>query len=251
MRKQQFAIVLIVICFMLFGGCYSAIPDMTEEEEKRITQYMAELLLEHDANYQSTYFSADEKAEALAKEDALRQKAEQIRQEEEKIRQEKSEANKPEDIEVSSGVSDVEGSMSSLNEYLGFDSLQIRYLGNVICSRYPESDEIASFALTPTDGNEFIVLKFSLENSSGADFLTDMTGQGNYFVLRINESVQIRALTTLLEEDLSIYSNTLAAGASDDAVLVFEKPLDLKTESLALEVRSLSRDIYKKIPLEE
>lgn len=248
--KKHVAVTLFVLLIMMLGGCYSAIPEMTEQEEDRVTQYMAELILEYDTNYQSSYLKADEKAQALAKEEALRKKAEEIRKEEEKIRQEKEEANTPDDIEISSETGNVEGDIASLNEYLGFDSLQIDYAGSTLCMRYPESEDVVSFAMTPSDGNEFIVLKFKINNTSDSEVFADTLDNGNYFVLRINESVQKRALTTLLEKDLSIYSNSLQSGMQDEVVLVFEKPLDLEPNSLVLEVRSLSRDIYKKIPLE-
>lgn len=250
MKKQHVVIALFCLVVMMFSACYSAIPDMTAEEEARITQYMANLLLEYDTNYQSAYLKADEKAAALTKEEAVRQKAEQIRKEEEIIRKEKEEANKPDDIEVSEGNANADGDLESFNEYLGFDEIDISYLGKTFCMRYPESEEIVSFAMTPSEGNEFVILNFELNNTSGADYFIDMMGEGNYFVLRFNETEQKRALTTLLEEDLSIYSDTLSPGDKRKVVLVFEKPLDLELDSPELEVRSLARDIYKKIPLD-
>ena len=248
--KKHVALILLSLMLFLLSGCYSAIPEMTDEEEALLTQYMAELILEYDVNYQSTYLQAKEKAEALAKEDAVRKKAEKIREEEERIRKEKEEANKPDEIEISSETAGYEGELSLLSEYLGFESLKTEYLGSFVCMRYPQEEDVVSFAMTPSDGNEFVVLKFSLQNITESEFLADTLEQGDYFVLRMNESVQRRALTTLLENDLSIYADVIQPGEQKELVLVFEKPLDLELNSLALEVRSISRDIYKKIPLE-
>lgn len=248
--KKHVALILLSLMLFLLSGCYSAIPEMTEEEEARLTQYMADLILEYDVNYQSTYLQEKEKAEALVKEDSMRKKAEEIREEEERIRKEKQEANKPDEIEISSESAGYEGELSLLSEYLGFESLETEYLGYSVCMRYPQEEEVVSFAMTPSDGNEFVVLKFSLQNITESEFLADTLELGDYFVLRMNESVQRRALTTLLENDLSIYADEIQPGEQKEVVLVFEKPLDVELNSLALEVRSISRDVYKKIPLE-
>ena len=91
---------LIGLCFVI-SSCGSAIPEMTESQEQQITQYMADLLLEYDVNYQQAYLSEQEKAEAITKEAVNREKAEQIRLEEEALLENKREENTPEDGTVS------------------------------------------------------------------------------------------------------------------------------------------------------
>ncbi len=250
MRKKQIGLILVIGLALMFSSCMSAIPDMSEEDEARVTQYMADLLLENDANYKSSYLDEAKKQQALVKEEEMRLKAEQIKKEEEAIKQKKEEANKPDEVEVSESTNNFDGEVDSLHEYLGFEGVSFAYDGYQICSRYPDEEEVVTFAMTPSEGNEFVILNFTVINNTADSCFLDVGAQSGYFTLCINESLQRRALTTLLETDLSIYYDAIEANAQENVVLVFEKPLDVEVESLTLEVTSVPRDVYKKVPLE-
>lgn len=250
MRNRLICFCLIVFISMFFSACFSAIPEMSVEEERQITQYMADLLLEYDSNYQSSFLSEQEKATALLEEASKRAKAEQIRKEEEQIKAEKEAANTPDDIEIKDNADGSSGTIENLSSYLAFDGVTFEYQGYEISSQYPVSDEEVYLSMTPTQGCDFVILKFEVSNISSGEYLVDMSSQGNYFMLEINSDIRRRALTTLFEEDLSIYHKVLAIETDEEAILIFEKPSNVVIEDMLLCIGSSQRDIYKEIPLE-
>ena len=239
---------LIGLCFAI-SSCGSAIPEMTESQEQQITQYMADLLLEYDVNYQQAYLSEQEKAEAITKEAVNREKAEQIRLEEEALLENKREENTPEDVTVSENENSALGDMDSLGSYLDLIGIEIEYLGFETTNQYPKEDGEVYFTMTPTQGNEFVVLSFQISNITSYDYVVDIPSKEIIFSLTVNEELQSRALMTLFEKDLSIYSNTLSVESGDLVFLIFEKPVDVDIYDMVLETTSLKTNSHKKIPL--
>lgn len=248
--QKRILLFSLVIC-LCFGitACGSAIPEMTESQEQQITQYMADLLLEYDVNYQQAYLSEKEKAEALVKEAKTREKAEQIRQEEEAIKEAQREENEAEDVTVSENENSALGDMDSFGSYLDLSGLEIEYLGFETTSQYPKEDGEVYFTMTPTQGNEFVVLSFQISNISSGDYVVDIPSKETIFTLSVNGELQCRSLMTLFEKDFSIYSNTLKVESADQVFLVFEKPVGVDIQEMFLETTSTKTNLYKKIPL--
>ncbi len=248
--QKKIILFLLIIC-LCFGSsaCGSAIPEMTESQEQQITQYMADLLLEYDVNYQQAYLSEQEKAEAIVKEAEKREKAEQIRLEEEALQEVKREENTPEDVTVSENENSALGDMDSLGSYLDLSGIEIEYMGFETASRYPEEEGEVFFTMTPTEGNEFVILSFQISNITSEDYVVDIPSKEVFFTLSLNTELQSRALMTLFEKDFSIYSNTLNVESGDLVFLIFEKPVGVDIHDMVLETTSMKTNLHKKIPL--
>lgn len=247
MNRIRFSLVLLASCMVfVLTGCVSAIPELSEDETEIVTQYMADLLLKYDANYQSALLNEEELVVALEEEEKKAEEARQQAEEQARIEAEKAEASQADDIEVVGGNSSEEesGSVSAtatvgdMSGALGLDNTEFDYLGYEICSQYPNDDEGFYFAMTPTAGNELLIMKFNLANISSEEYTVDMMSQGASFALSVNGSSYTPALTTLLENDLAMLMTTLPVETGKEVVLVAEVPQGTTVDSIVLYVRA-------------
>lgn len=243
--KKQILLIFIVVFGISFAGCISAIPEMSPEEEALVTTYMADLLLKYDKNYQSAYMDEEEVSEAIVKEEAGRIKAEEIKKAEEAAKKAEEEENTPEDIVVEENP--VSGDITNLSEYLDMAGATVEYLGYETVTRYPDTDEIG-FAMTPTDGNELVVLKFNMVNLSSSDLEVDMMSKDHSFVVYLNNTRHV-VLNTFLENDISLFQGVLPIETGQELVMIIEKPSGETIKTMELEVYAPSRDLHKRMIL--
>lgn len=243
MRKYRFLAVLLSSCLAFtLAGCQSAIPELTETEQDMVTQYMADVLLKYDANYQDALLEEEELALALEeqrrKEEAARLEAE----EQERLEQEKLEESKPDDIEVTEAPS--YAGVEEMASAARIDNVEFDYLGYELTSQYPqaEGDELV-FAMTPTVGNELLIMKFNLANVSGSDCDVDMINTGTSYAVKINDGSYAPVLTTLMENDLSTLVTTIPVESGTEVVLISEVSAGTQINSIILYVRAIDGNL--------
>ena len=238
MRKIKILAVILSSCFLFLSvGCTSAIPELSEDEQAMVTQYMADMLLKYDSNYQSALLEEDELAIALeeqrAKEEAARLEAE----EQQRLEQEKIEAAKPDNIEVEETPKYAAvGEMAVASD---LDGVEFEYLGYELKSQYPDAEEgELVFAMTPTEGNELLVIRFYMANISGSDYEVDTIRTGTSYAVKINDGSYAPALTTLIENDLSTLGVDMPMETGMEVVLISEVPAGTQVNSIILYVRA-------------
>ncbi len=238
MTKFKISAIVLSSCIALFmTGCASAIPELTTDEQDMVTQYMADILLKYDANYQEQLLEEEELAIALeeqrAKEEAARLEAE----EQERLEQEKIEESKPDDIEID--VTPSYGSVSEMADAARIENVEFDYLGFEITDQYPKAgDGELVFAMTPTEGNELLIIKFNMSNVGGSDCEVDMIQTGTSYAVKINEGSYTPALTTLIENDLSTIGTVLPVESGMEVILISEVPVGTQIDSMILYVRA-------------
>ncbi len=238
MNKFRWIMTVLSACLVFsLTGCASAIPELTEDEQDRVTRYMADLLLKYDANYQETLLAEEELVLALEEQREKEEEAKLQAAEQERLEQEKAEASKPDNIEVESVPQ--YAAVDQMAEAARLENVEFDYLGYEIVTQYPEAqgDELV-FAMTPTQGNEFLVLKFNMANVSGNDCEIDMIGTGTSFAIKLDEGSYAPVLTTLLENDLSTLGATVSTEAGMEVVLIAEVPVGTQINSVFLYVRA-------------
>ncbi|MBQ8247667.1 MAG: hypothetical protein IJZ42_11090 [Lachnospiraceae bacterium] len=236
-KYRMLSIILSSVLVLSLSGCASAIPELSADEQDMVTQYMADMLLKYDVNYQASLLEGEELAIALEeqreKEEAARLEAE----EQERLEQEKVEASKPDDIEITDTPQ--YAGVDSMADASNLENVAFDYLGYELTSRYPNADEgELVFAMTPTAGNELLIMKFNLANISGSDCEIDMINSGTSYAVKINEGSYAPALTSLLENDLSTFIATLPKESGAEVVLISEVPSGTQIDTIVLYVRA-------------
>lgn len=249
MNRIKFLLVLMTSCVVfVLSGCVSVIPELSEDETEIVTQYMADLLLKYDANYQSALLNEEELAVALEEEKEKAEEAKRQEEEQARLEEEKAEASKADDIEVvggnnasdgsDSGSVNASGTIADMSGALGLADADFDYLGYEICTQYPNDEDSLYFAMTPTAGKELLILKFNFANVSGGEYAVDMMSQGASFAISVNGESYVPVLTTLLENDLSMLMATIPVESGKEVVLVTEVPAGTTVETIALKVRA-------------
>ena len=218
--NHGFFVVIFFAFFSLLTGCKDAIPEMTDEQEKLITEYAANLLLKYDKVYEQGVLTDDdlseesERLEKIAdiKSQVLIQK--EIKEAEKKEKEEKK--NKEENSETTKKVS------ADIDSFLGIDGIDINYLGMTICSQYPEDTQTNDWqGITRASGNnKLVVLSFEISNNTGSEYYLDMAEHKAKYVVNFNEKLNKTPITTMLINDFIYYKGTLQPGEKINNVII-------------------------------
>ena len=79
------------------------------------------------------------------------------------------------------------------------------------------------FDLSPTRGYEFLVLKFSVVNTTSSDMTVDLDSLGLTYKATV-DGVTARSDKTILINDLQTYVGTLSGKEEKNLVLLFQYP---------------------------
>lgn len=221
-----------IICCLLLGmtlitlvGCGNKIPEMDETTRKMVVEYATDIVRERDVNHSSRLMDVETLQKALEEEAML--EAVFSKDYSTEVTNEKEDAQES-DIHESTET-DTEDSNEpamqaiSLADALRLEETDVTYQGYEVTKSYPEATEDIYFTMDATNGNELVVLKFSVTNTAQSDREYDILSQGVYFKIVVDGESH-NALTTMLLNDLANYRGAIAAGTTEELVLVCEVP---------------------------
>lgn len=212
--KHQYKVMAIAISavFCLSGCQTSTMPVMTEEQSDLVAQYAANLVLTNTKKYDTGIATQAE----IEKADAKRER--------QRLREE--EAKKASEASGETGQAEMTATVSEnadIAQFLGLQDIAITYQSYEICNEYPnDNSEENFFAMDATEGNQLLILKFTIQNNGSEDKEMDILNQYPLFRISVSGGANKSALTTILLDDLSTFKDTLAAGESREEVLVTE-----------------------------
>jgi hypothetical protein len=204
------------------SGCGNAIPEMSDEQMTMVTEYAAGLLLKYDANYQPMLLNQ----ERLEEEEEIQKEIE-----EEAARMEALEAAKEAAKNESAQDDGTDGTDSAQKEelaavtpaeFLELDQVSISYNGIEYVDTYPESGDDLFFALNASEGCKLAIIHLQLENVGTAESDVDIFDTNAKFKVSINGGEYHSTMMTLLDNDFTMYTGTLAPGEKVDTVLILE-----------------------------
>lgn len=207
MRNKKIFCSMALTGLIFLSGCAS-FPEMTEEQEEAIVEYAAGLLIQNMKDYDSRLVDLSLYAdpEVLPEETPEPESSGM------------DEVADTEKVDVSDG--EVYGSVETL---LVPEGVTLTYVGNSVANTYPEGDDGEPFfALDATTGNQLLVLKFTMTNTTGEEQAVDVLGVSPKFRVIVNGTENKHTLSTMLLDDLSTYVGTLAAGEEVSLVLLVE-----------------------------
>ena len=222
MKKKIVAALLTGMALMM-AGCGNAIPDMTDDQLQEVGEYTAMLLLSHDVNYRSRLVDV----ETLVTEEAEPfERPQETPTPEETPAPENVGMDPTEDtpvVDLTGGQGNEEQSVVSLEEALGLSGqLTLSYTGHEIADSYPRDEASEEyFTVDAEDGNQLLVLHFTLQNHGEGTEMADTRGEKLTVRVSVNGITSV-SLTTLLENDLMLYQEGLNPGETKEVVLLAE-----------------------------
>ncbi len=128
---------------------------------------------------------------------------------------------------------------ASVNDILGIGNINIKYNGFTLGANYKEGDYLS---LTPSSGNKYLIMHFSLENPAAEGVYVDILSKHPTFSLSVDGAQGVRNSSTILLYDLTTLQSTLPAGSTTEAVLLFEIPKDSGSEASNLVLQMTVND---------
>lgn len=237
-RRKGFGMLLATAALMigLTGCAENQIPDMSEEEMKEIGEFVAFTMMKYDAGHRSRLMELPPEVETEVPEES---ESEPIETPAPETGMDPVDDTPTVDV---SGTTQTEEASYSAEEVMGLpEGVTFTFVGKELHDSYPEGSD--AFSITATEGKKLLVLTFSLENTLDQEARIDLLSSGTSFRIAVNEERSKKALSTMWPDDLAFYADTLAAGASAQAVLLIDVDADLAESitAVSLEMRNESK----------
>ena len=227
---------------MLFlTGCGSSVEQLSQEQEKLVTEYATQLLVSHCLTTNKNLLRKERLEQEELQEEAIRERNQKIQESkkayEEALQAEKEENHSDAETTESTGEDATKGTETEtaqlqIGDFLNIPDFLITYNHYEVVDSYPsEAREDDFLSITPEEGNQLLVLHFTAQNKSSEEKVLDIFEKELKCYLKINEEKPIQASTTLLVDDFSMFREKISSAESKDLVLLFEikKDLDIQT----------------------
>ncbi len=207
-------------------GCASA-TDIPEKKEDIIVDYMASVVLRHDANIEYDIEenilrtlpppatlppqSGDDVGNTPKPEEISTPKPEDTN---------KPDADNPGNGEVSDGVT-----TNNPSEVLGLSGIKYEFKNYKLYKSYSGGDY---FTLEPEEGKQLMMVNISLTNTTDKEKKVTLSADMVDYEIEINGTDKYNPLMTVLDNDILYLDKKISAGKSLDTVLVFQ--VDEKTK---------------------
>lgn len=224
--KRLLCLSALLILSVTLSGCG---VNLSEEQNRIIAEYAADLLLKYDRNYESQFEDADwetttdteapDTTEATEATDTEAVSQERTTEEE----TETKDLDTPSTEASASTAAVSDETITDLAELIGMEGVSICYDSYSIVDYYPSYDQEGTFIyLEAEDGYQLLVVRFDLKNLTGQNLEVDLLNAELEYKLLMNGTKAARPMLTILIDDLGTYRSTIAAGDEQSAVLIFQ-----------------------------
>lgn len=200
---------VIVAAGMLLTGCGEELTKLTASEEALIVNYSAGVVGKYN-RYQQDGMTA-----VVSQETEEKEQQKEIDKKGSSNQEEETDLNE----NISKGDTPKEGKRMKLTDILAIPGVEIKYEGYDVSKSYKENN---SQVINASDGRTYFIMKAKVTNTGSEDIDCDILGKNPVFTLSLNGAAFVKNQVTELSNDLSTYKKDIAAGASKDAVLIFE-----------------------------
>lgn len=217
------SIAAVVFVSALLGGCGEAPYELTRSEQNIIIDYSAHVVAKHNTSQKNGLTSVD--MDEITPEETETPSADSETEIADNTGGETSSAG-TEKPEAETAVT------ATLNDIFGSDRLSVEYTGASIAENYMES---TYYSIEAEAGRKLLIVGINLINTGTEDVEVDNLSLSPSFRITVNGDTSAAALATVLLDDFSTYQGTVAAGATQGTVLLFQVP-DTVTEVQNLEL---------------
>jgi hypothetical protein len=231
-------LILTLFCGMMFTGC-AKMTDLSDQQSDVIAEYMAGSVLRYTDNYKEALVYPEDTKDEQDNVTVIKESNDTKEESTANTATDKQETNKGAVTTSSTGTKDTKTEKSDLSyqefyKIISDNKYQIKYNGFKLQSSYAQRD--AYFTLTPTSGNKLLAVNFKVSNKSKSSVKVNLDKIHIVYKLSTKDGKSYSPMVTLLDTDMKYLNFTLKSGNSDDAVLIFDVPENLKTDGLTLSI---------------
>lgn len=233
--KKLWCLLAILVLSVTLTGCG---VELSDEENRVIAEYAADLLLKYDRDYTSSLVEEEVPATEQTTQAPSTDSTTEVTTEEPSTQppQESSSTESPAS-EDTTGSSDAAGEID-IGKIVGLDGISITYNQCMFLDRYPSVDQDGAFIYLEADpGYQLVVIKFDIANTTAQDIAVDLLNTDINYKLVYNQTKAASPMLTILMDDLGTYESVVPAGNEQSAVLVFQISKDLISQIQSLDIR--------------
>ena len=211
---------------ILLTGCVDSMPNLTKEQSGMIAEYAASLLLKYSPNYNYKIVSEQEVAAARIAEQEI---ADSQIQEESVIEENQTESEtqqileetmvETDETESSDSVMYLTSAEADFAAELGIDDMILKYQSYELCDSYPQNN--SGYGISAAQGKKLLIVHFDLQGSQNEDIECNLFDHELTVRMNINGTA-IKALSTMLPNELMSYMDTIPSDETVDVVAVAE-----------------------------
>lgn len=218
MKRKLLAIGM--ICCIFLSGCTTDIA-INDEQSDLIAEYTAGILLKHSNVYNDKYVEPETEEETTTE---IETQTPEVNPEDETTTSEN---------ETTKEFSDV----FNVADAMGLKGITIHYKDYTINSEYEQH----YLALPTQEGYVYLVVNFTLENTTASDIIANTDSKSTIFRATINGNKKYNNYGPTYANDLSGLSDfTIAAGEKTDVIVVFLIESDIAEKITTLNLSLLS-----------
>ena len=233
--KKLWCLLAILVLSVTLTGCG---VELSEEENRVIAEYAADLLLKYDRDYTSSLVEEEVPAtEQTTQAPSTDSTTEGTTEEPSTQPPQESSSTESPASEDTTGSSDAAGEIDS-GKIVGLEGISITYNQCMFLDRYPSVDQDGAFIYLEADpGYQLVVIKFDIANITAQDIAVDLLNTDINYKLVYNQTKAASPMLTILMDDLGTYESVVPAGNEQSAVLVFQISKDLISQIQSLDIR--------------
>ncbi len=221
---------------IMLAGCGNAIPDMTDEQLQAVGEYTALLLLSHDVNYKSrlvdveTLEVSQPSQEILPVETPEPENTGMDPVEQTPVVDRTEEQREPEQSNI------------KLEEAMGLpEQMVLSFTGYEILAHYPDETSDEYFTIDADEGNQLLVLHFTLQNQGEGTETANTINRNLLTDVSVN-GISTHSLSTLLENDLTLFREDLNPAESREVVILAEYEAETLRDVASVEINVKNGD---------
>lgn len=223
--KKLWCLPAVLMISFLLSGCGAVI---SEEDNRIIAEYAADLLLKYDKDYQEPLIEPEPELETEADTSKATETASD----------ETASTTTEGDAATEASTAENIREITDIAEVIGLDGISISLDQCLFLDQYPSGDQEEPYvALDAEPGHKLVVLEFSISNQTEQDAEVDLLHQTVNYKLVMNDSREAKPMLTILTDDLGTLQNVVAAGESQKAVLVFQMSEGMVGQITSLKLR--------------
>lgn len=223
-NKMKYSILTVLITILVsMVGCSEL--KYTEDEQDMIANYAADLVLKHDVNYKDDFIETTKETTVKVADPFTEENTTTINND----LSDDPKVDKPLSI----------ATPEQLTQVFNMNGLLVNYLDYYVTGMYPfDNSESALFVMKAVEDLKLLVIKFEISNPTGGDIAVNMMAGDRKYKGIVNDKIKVNAQLSLLLDALNTFDGTVAAGTSQEFVLVYQVKIESKEDiqSLALDI---------------
>lgn len=243
---RKLLLLIVVFCTFTLTGCAQLI-DLTDEESDVLAEYMAGTVLKYDRNYTDALIEPKKQADTTKTAemadtvdetviDSVEETVVLNNSVKKESIQQVSEGTTSNSLETTSSKEDNKDNetVSKLRYTNKFKNgnFSITYNDYKIYDSYPSSNDY--FSLETNPDRQIFVVTFQIKNLSDKTEKIDLINSGFNYELQVNSGTTYKPKLTLLNNDIQYINMDIAAGKSQEALVVFDVLRDVDMSKINL-----------------